>query len=342
MTRTLRLTRSSLIMTALLVVACVLALTQGAYVISWSAWLNDSLSRIDHNVLINIRLPRLILALVVGAALAASGTVLQALFRNPLADPGLLGISAGASVAVGVMIVVGDQLVTTLPALPDWALTYANSVAAFVGAVLTCAFIFRLAKHQGQVSVVHLLLAGIAINALAGAATGLLTYVSTDEQLRSLTFWAMGSLGGARWEQVAVLLTLLIPALIYLWRQAQILNLVLLGDEEMRYLGVDAERVKRRLVAASALAVGICVAFSGLIGFIGLMVPHLVRLMVGADNRLVFPLSMLLGAALLTFADTLARVVVIPAEMPVGLMTSLLGGPFFLWLLLRSMKGGDA
>lgn len=319
--------------TALLLIIA-LALTQGAYSLSWSAIFLDQVSNIDQQILMTVRLPRLLMALLVGAALAVAGSLMQALFRNPLADPGLLGVSAGASVFVGVLIV----LQPALGAVPVWAKSYLQSGAGFVGAVGTCALIFSLSKHQGRVSVLHLLLAGIAINALAGAATGLLTYVSNDEQLRALSFWSMGNLGGARWQHVIVLASLIVPICWYVFLQSKNLNLLLLGEDEARYLGLNVERFKFKLVAVVALCVGITVAFAGLIGFVGLMVPHLVRLLFGADNRLVVPCSALLGAALLTGADTVARLLVIPAELPVGLVTSLLGGPFFLWLLINNLK----
>jgi iron complex transport system permease protein len=310
------------------------ALTQGAYSISWKEVLLSSINDIDKQILMTVRLPRLLMAISVGAALAVSGALMQALFRNPLADPGLLGVSSGASVFVGILIVINPFS----GGLPLWAQSYMQSIAAFLGAVLTCWLIFQLSKHKGQVSVLHLLLAGIAINALSGSATGLLTYLSNDEQLRALTFWAMGNLGGARWEQVAVVASILLPLLCYMWRQSKNLNLLLLGEEEARYLGLDVETFKIKLIAIVALCVGVTVAFTGLIGFIGLMVPHLIRMMFGADNRIVIPCSALLGASLLTSADTLARIAVIPAELPVGLVTSLLGGPFFLWLLLKNIR----
>lgn len=319
--------------TALLLIIA-LALTQGAYTLSWSAIFLDQVSNIDQQILMTVRLPRLLMALLVGAALAVAGSLMQALFRNPLADPGLLGVSAGASVFVGVLIV----LQPALGVVPLWAKSYLQSGAGFVGAVGTCALIFSLSKHQGRVSVLHLLLAGIAINALAGAVTGLLTYVSNDEQLRALSFWSMGNLGGARWQHIIVLASLIVPICWYVFLQSKNLNLLLLGEDEARYLGLNVERFKFKLVAVVALCVGITVAFAGLIGFVGLMVPHLVRLLFGADNRLVVPCSALLGAALLTGADTVARLLVIPAELPVGLVTSLLGGPFFLWLLINNIK----
>ncbi|RBO80080.1 FecCD family ABC transporter permease [Marinomonas aquiplantarum] len=323
----------------LIIAACLvslLALTQGAYAIAWNALFTSESHTIDRQILTTVRLPRLLMAMLVGAALAISGAMMQALFRNPLADPGLLGVSSGASVFVGILIVLNPVLHTI--DLPLWAQSYLQSVAAFLGAVLTCWLIFQLSKHKGKVSVLHLLLAGIAINALSGSATGLLTYLSNDEQLRALTFWAMGSIGGARWEQVIVMASLVLPIIYIVCRQSGHLNLLLLGEEEARYLGLNVEKFKRKLVVFVAICVGVSVAFTGLIGFIGLMVPHLIRMLFGADNRLVLPCSALLGASLLAGADTLARTIVIPAELPVGLVTSLLGGPFFLWLLLRNIR----
>lgn len=315
------------------------ALTQGAYQISWFSVLQTTGYSLDQDIIMDVRLPRLLMAMLVGTTLAVSGALMQALFRNPLADPGLLGIAAGASVAVGLLIVFGERWQFLQQV--EWLKPYTSSFAAFIGATITCSVIFRLSKSQGKVSVLHLLLAGIAINAIAGSATGLLTYISSDEQLRALTFWAMGNLGGARWEHVFTLASLLSPMLIFLVIKSQQLNLLLLGEEEARYLGLDVERFKGQIVLVVALLVGVAVAFSGLIGFIGLMVPHLVRMMFGSDNRLVVPCSAILGATLLTSADTVARILVIPAELPVGLVTSLLGGPFFLWLLMRNIKGGQ-
>lgn len=320
----------------LLALCCIafLALTQGAYSISWQSIFMFPDNEIDRQILLDIRLPRLLMAAMVGTALAVSGALMQALFRNPLADPGLLGVSSGASVCVGILIVL-DPISAHAPL---WVHSYTQSIAAFLGAVVTCWIIFQLSKHKGKVSVMHLLLAGIAINALSGSATGLLTYISSDEQLRALTFWAMGNLGGARWEQVLVVASILFPLLCYVWRQSKNLNLLLLGEEEARYLGLNVDKFKVKIIAIVALCVGVTVAFTGLIGFIGLMVPHLVRMIFGADNRLVVPCSALLGASLLTGADTVARILVIPAEMPVGLVTSLIGGPFFLWLLLKNIR----
>jgi iron complex transport system permease protein len=321
--------RVLLLLTVSLVVVSGVAVSQGAYPLHWSG---RGLSAGDAMILLEIRLPRLLMALLTGAALAVCGAVMQALFRNPLADPGLLGLSSGASLAVGLWIVCGP----VLSFIPAWGQAYVLSGVAFAGALASCWLIFRLARRSFRVSVLHLLLAGLAINALAGSVIGFLNYISDDQQLRALSFWAMGNLGGTRWLHVLVMASGLIPALIYLLRQSSRLNLLLLGEQEAGYLGIPVEAFKRRLVAVTALCIGLSVAFTGLIGFVGLIVPHLMRLLAGADHRRVLPGSCLLGAMLLALADTVGRLVVIPAELPVGLVTSLIGSLFFLWLLLQS------
>ena len=253
---------------------------------------------------------------------------MQGLFRNPLADPGLIGISSGAALAVAIVIVLAGPFAGVLG-------LYGLSIAAFVGGLTASMLIFRFAQLTGTFSVTYMLLAGIAINALAGAGVGFLTYLSNDEQLRSLTFWTMGSLGGALWLTVAVAATVILPAIFFLFRNAQEINILLLGENEARHLGVNNERLKLVIIICTALSVGAAVAVSGIIGFIGLVVPHLMRLTIGPDHRLLLPASALFGAFLLLVADTIARTVVSPAEMPVGILTSLIGGPFFLWLLVK-------
>lgn len=322
--------RVLLILTVLLVVISGVAVSQGAYPLHWS-W--QGLSAGDAMILLEIRLPRLLMALLTGAALAVCGAVMQALFRNPLADPGLLGLSSGASLAVGLWIVCGPALAF----IPAWEHAYVLSCVAFAGALASCWLIFRLARRSFRVSVLHLLLAGLAINALAGSVIGFLNYISDDQQLRALSFWSMGNLGGTRWVNVLVMASGLLPALVYLLCQSSRLDVLLLGEQDAAYLGIPVEIFKRRLIAVTALCVGLSVAFTGLIGFVGLVVPHLIRLLVGADHRCVLPGSCLLGAILLALADTVGRLVVIPAELPVGLLTSLIGSLFFLWLLLQSV-----
>lgn len=280
---------------------------------------------------LTIRLPRVLLALVIGGSLALAGCVMQGLFRNPLADPGLLGISSGAACAVALWVV----LPISLPAL---LMLYAPMLAAFLGALAATVVIFLLSQ-QRESSLSRLLLVGIAINALCGAAVGVLSWVSNDAQLRQLSLWGMGSLGQAQWSTLLAVISLMIPTVLVIWRLATALNLLQLGEEEAHYLGVDVRLVQRVLLLCSALLVAAAVAVSGVIGFIGLVVPHLMRMWLGSDHRAVIPGSVLAGAFLLLIADTAARTLVAPAEMPVGLLTSILGAPWFLWLIFR--RGGQ-
>ncbi|HAU4331106.1 iron ABC transporter permease [Citrobacter freundii] len=276
---------------------------------------------------LTIRLPRVLLALVIGGSLALAGCVMQGLFRNPLADPGLLGISSGAACAVALWVV----LPITLPAL---LMLYAPMLAAFLGALAATVVIFILSQQRDS-SLSRLLLVGIAINALCGSAVGVLSWVSNDAQLRQLSLWGMGSLGSAQWSTLLAVASLMLPTVLVIWRLAPALNLLQLGEEEAHYLGVDVRMVQRILLLCSALLVAAAVAVSGVIGFIGLVIPHLLRMWLGPDHRAVIPGSVLAGAFLLLIADTLARTAVAPAEMPVGLLTSILGAPWFLWLIFR-------
>ncbi len=284
-----------------------------------------------------IRLPRTLMGLLVGATLALTGAAMQGLFRNPLADPGLIGVSSGAALGVALILVLGGPW---LALMPDALLPYATVFGAFIGGALTTWLVYRLGQSVQGTSVASMLLAGIAIAAISGAFIGLLSYLADDAMLRTLVFWNMGSLGSANFERVGMLA--LCCALVWwrLPRQAKALNALLLGESEARHLGIDVQRVKRELVLLTALGVGACVAAAGLIGFVGLVVPHLVRLMVGANHRYVLPASMLLGAGLLLLADVAARLVVAPAELPLGILTALLGAPFFLALLLRAQRNG--
>ncbi|MDZ8118166.1 FecCD family ABC transporter permease [Pontiella agarivorans] len=320
------------ILAVLLVIAVLVAVSVGAVSIPVSALLSGQLDDLQHAVLFSIRIPRMLLGVIVGSALAVSGGAMQGLFRNPLADPGLIGITSGASLAVAVMIV----LIGPTAGFPG---IYGLSMAAFSGAIFTCFVIMRFARASQSVSVLYMLLAGIAVNAIAGSATGFLTYISDDQQLRTLTFWTMGSLANALWPTVIVSATCVVPATILIIRNARSLNMLMLGEEDAGYLGVDCDKLKNRLVIMIALAVGAGVAVSGFIGFVGLVVPHLIRLFIGPDHRILLPASALLGAAMLLAADTVSRTVVAPAEIPVGIITSLIGGPFFLWLLIRQYAG---
>jgi len=286
-------------------------------------------------VLWAIRLPRVCLGVLIGAALGLAGAAMQGLFRNPLADPGLIGVSAGASLAAVATIVLE---VTVLAAVREWLGFYVLAVAAFLGACGTTLLVYRLSKESGRAVVGTMLLAGIAVNSLAGALTGLLTYAATDEQLRSITFWGLGSLGGASWPTVLGVLPLLALPILLLPRLGKSLNLLALGEEQAAHLGLPVTRVKRQLIVLATLAVGTSVAVAGTIGFLGLVVPHLVRLVAGPDHRVVLPGAALGGALVLTLADMLARTIVAPAELPIGILTALLGAPVFLWILLREKR----
>ncbi|RRZ96974.1 iron ABC transporter permease [Erwinia sp. 198] len=319
------------IMLALTVATALFAASTGAMRLSLPMVWQASADSLVWQIWWTIRLPRVLLAVLVGSALAVSGATLQGLFRNPLADPGLLGISSGASLTLALALV----MPLTLPAVLAlwWPM-----LAAFVGSLAVTLVIFLLSRH-GRTTLSRLLLAGIAINALCGAAVGLLSWIGNDQQLRQLSLWGMGSLGQAQWATVLASAVPILPALLATQWQAKRLNLLQLGDEEAHYLGVDVRRTQRIVLVLSALMVAAAVAVSGVIGFIGLVVPHLIRLGTGGDHRWLLPASALLGAMLLLIADTLARTLVAPAEMPVGLLTSLLGAPWFLWLILRRREG---
>lgn len=277
--------------------------------------------------LLQIRLPRVLLAILVGAALAVAGAGMQGLLRNPLADPGLIGVSAGAGLAAAACMVLGfGALLPVQLALP---------LASFAGGAAAAWAVMRLSLVDGRTRVATMLLAGLALNAIAGAGIGFLSYVADDLALRAVALWMFGSLDRAGLSELVVAAPLLVVTLVALPLQAQALNALLLGEAEAQHLGVDVEALKRRVGVLVVLAVGVSVALAGIIGFVGLLVPHLVRLWTGPDHRRVLPGSMLLGALLLLFADTLARTLFLPAELPIGILTALVGGPFFIALLLR-------
>jgi ABC-type Fe3+-siderophore transport system, permease component len=325
-----RITLSLITLALMLAVGTLAASGFGALRLPLSLLWNNSDDAL-RQIWFTIRLPRVLLALVVGGSLALAGCVMQGLFRNPLADPGLLGISSGAALAVALWVV----LPLTLPPL---IMLYAPMFVGLFGALAATVVIFLLSRQRDS-SLSRLLLVGIAINALCGAAVGVLSWVSNDAQLRQLSLWGMGSLGQAQWSTLLTVASLMVPTVFVIWRLAAALNLLQLGEEEAHYLGVDVQSVQRLLLVCSALLVAAAVAVSGVIGFIGLVVPHLIRMWLGADHRAVIPGSVLAGALLLLIADTFARTLVAPAEMPVGLLTSILGAPWFLWLIFR--RGGQ-
>ncbi|WP_432471076.1 FecCD family ABC transporter permease [Amphritea sp. HPY] len=305
-----------------------LSLSTGPVELNWSAITGDGVAG---QVFWQLRLPRLLLTLMAGALLAITGGAAQSLFRNPLADPGLIGVSAGAALSAGLMMVLLGSYISLLGG-------FLLPLAAFLGGVATTLLVARLAGSLQGVSVTTMLLCGIAINAIAAAGLGGLKYLAADQELRQLSFWLLGSLNHSRWQDLLVLALVAVPVLLLLPRFGQKLNLLLLGEQQASLLGLNVLRCKRVIILLIALGVGAVVALTGIISFMGLVVPHLIRLMFGPDNRRLLPLSALLGATMLTLADVLSRVLVAPAELPVGVVTALVGGPFFLLMLLHRRR----
>ncbi len=283
-------------------------------------------------VLLTIRVPRVLLAVVAGAALAVAGALLQGLFRNPLADPTLIGVSSGAAFAAAAVIVLGA---TTLSGLTRLLGPWTLPVAGFAGGLAVTAGIYRISQHEGRTVVASMLLTGIAVNALAFAGIGLFSFLANDEQLRNLMFWNFGSLGGATWTILGVVGPVGVAGTLAAWRLAPALNALLLGEREAGHLGYSVQHLKRGAVALAALLAGFIVAVTGLIGFVSLVAPHLFRLACGPDHRALVPGAALTGALLMLAADMASRTLVAPAELPIGVVTAILGAPFFLFLLAR-------
>lgn len=339
--------RLLLISGLLLVIATALSISIGATSVSLSAVPklfgalvgapSDPASAQEELILLNIRLPRTILAMFVGAALAVSGAMMQGLFRNPLADPAIIGVSAGAALGAVSIIALGHSFAGAWIELLG---IYAVPTAAFVGGMAATLVLLAVAQRRGQLMVGTLLLAGLAVAAMAEASMGLISYLSDDRALRDLTLWRLGSLAGASWAKVlgivpfAIFIVLVIP---YLVRG---LNGLLFGEAEAFHLGIDVERIKRLTVVATAASVGAAVAVAGIVVFVGVVVPHFVRLVAGPDHRIVLPASALLGAVLAVSGDIVARTLVAPAELPIGIVMAVIGGPVFLHLVLKRGVGG--
>ena len=329
----------------LLILISFVAFGQGAVRIPAAQCLNILLNKIgialgpvdaqQQAVLLNIRLPRVLLAILVGAGLGVSGAAMQGLLRNPLADPSLIGISSGGALAATAVFVLSDTLAVNLSRYPGM---FALPAAAFAGGLITTIAVYRLSRVSGRMVIGVILLAGIAINAIAQAFSSLLSFYATDTQIRSITFWRLGSLGGATWLSVAVIAPFILIPVIGLTTQSRALNTFLLGESEAFHLGIRVERVKKLVIVLVAMAAGASVAVTGIIGFVGLVVPHMLRLISGPDYRRLLPGSALLGAIVLVGADLISRTLVVPAELPIGIITALGGAPFFLYLLLRDRK----
>lgn len=325
-------------------VLAIATMTIGAYYVDfWQVWeivlhhitgMPTDASTAEDLVVWTIRFPRMLGAFAVGAALAMSGAVMQGMFRNPLADPGLIGVSAGASVMAALGIVLaGVWFSEAYRILGFWMIP----VFAFFGGTCVTFFIYIVSLTPRGVSVVTMLLAGIAINAMVGSISGTMTYIATDAQLRDMAFWSLGSLGGVSWKYTPIIAVLLVVCFAML-KLARGLNAILLGEAEARHMGIDTRLFNRWCIVLTALAVGISVSIAGPVGFVGIVVPHIIRLLAGPDHRFLLPNCMILGGSLVMFSDILARSLFPPAEIPIGIITAAIGAPFFLYILLKNKR----
>ena len=313
-----------------LIVSVLLAITIGSFKISVIDILLGKLDELGSTILYTIRMPRVMLAAFVGASLAISGACLQGLFRNPLADPGLIGVSAGAALGAAFAIVFSSRFISL-----NFLGPYLIPFSAIIGSASVIIILFVITKGFGYDGVTYMLLAGIAVNAIAGVGIGVLTYISDDSELRSLTFWTMGSFGGVTWPLIMPAIVVILSSIVWIIGLSRKLDLIQLGDVEASRLGINIKKVRFGVIISSAVVVGISVALSGMIGFVGLVVPHLVRILGGVNHLYVLIGSAIFGSILMVISDMMCRVIISPAELPVGLITSGLGSPFFLWLIFK-------
>lgn len=289
----------------------------------------------DKYVIWDVRSARIIMAIFIGSMLAVSGTSLQGLFKNPLATGEAIGLTSGATLLAAVAIVLGGYFKQYLPEMVQFSLT---GFSAFIGALLAMMLVYRISTSAGKTNVVMMLLSGVAITSIGFSVTGFLIYLSKDEQLRDLTFWNMGSLAAATWTKNIVLAVVMVVSYFVLLPKGKALNAMMLGERDAQHLGINVERLKKQIVIIASLMVGTCVAFSGTIGFVGLIVPYILRLLFKSDYTFILPLSAVLGSILLLIADTISRSIVAPSELPIGILTSLIGGPIFIAILIKFKK----
>ena len=313
-----------------LIVSALIAVTIGSFKISVFDLLLGKLDELGSTILYTIRMPRVMLAAFVGASLAISGACLQGLFRNPLADPGLIGVSAGAALGAAFAIVFSSRFISL-----NFLGPYLIPFSAIIGSASVIIILFVITKGFGYDGVTYMLLAGIAVNSIAGVGIGVLTYISDDSELRSLTFWTMGSFGGVTWPLIIPAIVVILFSIVWIIGLSRKLDLIQLGDVEASRLGINIKKVRFGVIISSAVVVGISVALSGMIGFVGLVVPHLVRILGGVNHLYVLLGSAIFGSILMVISDMMCRVIISPAELPVGLITSGLGSPFFLWLIFK-------
>lgn len=289
----------------------------------------------DRYIFYQVRLPRTIMGMIMGCGLAISGASLQGMFKNPLATPGIIGITAGSALFAAISIVLGGTIKAFLPEYVHYMLL---SISAFIGALLVMFLVYNISFKDGKTHVVIMLLAGVAISALAEAITGYLTFISDDEQLRDLTFWRLGSLGAANWNKVIILAIVTGISCFFLLKNGKALNAMMLGEENAQHLGINIKRHHSSIIWFSSLIVGTSVAFAGTIGFVGLIVPYILRLLIRSDHRIILPLSALYGGVLLLAADIFSRTAIAPVEIPIGVITATLGAPIFIIILIRFKK----
>jgi iron complex transport system permease protein len=314
-----------------LFIALILAFSLGSVPISILSVVTGSATDVEQIIFSEIRAPRVVLAGIAGASLASAGAVLQGVFRNPLGDPGLIGVSGGAALGAATVIFLGSAL-----NFPDGLALYSTPLAAIVGAMMVTTFLYKFTAYLGHFSIITVLLVGIAINAFSTVGIMVLQYLSDDAHLRSLVFWMMGSFARAQWATVLPAASVILLAIIILIKESRALDRLQLGEMQAFHLGVDVKKLQRFIILASAASVGIGVALSGIIGFVGLVVPHLIRLTLGVSHTTLVPASAILGAALMISADLASRTLLAPIELPVGIVTSAIGAPFFLWLIARA------
>ncbi|MFS4470556.1 FecCD family ABC transporter permease [Chryseobacterium sp. T20] len=333
-----------IISAVLLIIIAVLSLNTGVYDFGenspfralWQFIKGDSgLSLSDKYVIWDVRAARIIMAILVGSMLSVSGTSLQGLFKNPLATGDLIGLTSGATLLAAIAIVLGGHFKEYLPEAVQFSLV---GIAAFIGSFLSMMLVYRISTSGGKTNVVMMLLTGVAITAIGFSITGFLIYISKDEQLRDLTFWNLGSLAAATWTKNIILAIVALIAYIILLPKGKALNAMMLGEKDAQHLGINVERLKKQIIIIVALMVGSCVAFSGTIGFVGLIVPYILRLLFKSNYTFILPLSAMCGSILLLTADTFSRSIVAPSELPIGILTALMGGPIFIAILVKFKK----
>ncbi|AZA50866.1 iron ABC transporter permease [Chryseobacterium carnipullorum] len=328
----------------LLAIIAVLALNTGVYdfggtspfKVLWQYIKGDpGLSLSDQYVIWEVRASRIVMAILIGSMLAVSGTSLQGLFKNPLATGEAIGLTSGATLLAAIAIVLGGHFKQYLPEVVQFSLV---GISAFAGALLAMMLVYRISTSAGKTNVVMMLLSGVAITSIGFSITGFLIYISKDEQLRDLTFWNMGSLAAATWTKNIILAVVIVISYAILLPKGKALNAMMLGERDAQHLGINVEKLKRQIVIITSLMVGTCVAFSGTIGFVGLIVPYILRLLFKSNYVFILPLSAVLGSILLLIADTFSRSIVAPSELPIGILTSLIGGPVFIAILIKFKK----